>query len=94
MIDPQKFGVPGTDHAWGPAEISGNAIRDLAALCKYEMLPWDEWGHMTAAYEGTTGSDYDRRIDEVAAVCSAGDPSALTSLYAHEDLTVPASLLS
>ena len=94
LIDPQMFGVPGTDHAWGPAEISGNAVRDLAALCTYEMLPWDEWGRMTAAYAGTTGPDYDRLIDEVAAVCSADDPSALTGLYAHEDLTVPVRLLS
>lgn len=93
LVDPGMFGVPGTTHAWGPAEISGNAVRDLAALCKYEMLPWDEWGRMTAAYEGTTGPDYDRLIDEVAAVCAAGDPSAVTSLHAHEDLVVPADLL-
>jgi hypothetical protein len=89
LIDPHLFGVPGTDHAWGPAEISGNAIRDLAALCKHEMLPWDEWGRMTAAYEGTTGPDYDRLIDEVAIATSTDDPSALARLYAHEDLAVP-----
>lgn len=93
VIDPQMFGVPGTDHAWGPAEISGNAVRDLAALCKHEMLPWDEWGRMTAAYQGTTGSDYDQLIDEVAAACSADDPLALARLYTHEDLTVPDRLI-
>ncbi len=89
LIDPQLFGVPGTDHAWGPAEISGNAVRDLAALCKHEMLPWDEWGRMTAAYEGSTDPDYDQLIDEVAVVCSTADPHALARLYAHEDLMVP-----
>ncbi|WRZ95412.1 transglutaminase-like domain-containing protein [Streptomyces sp. NBC_01007] len=93
VIDPRMFGVPGTDHAWGPAEISGNAVRDLAALCKHEMLPWDEWGRMTAAYEGTTGSGYDQLIDEVAAACSADDSSALARLYIHDDLTVPDRLI-
>jgi transglutaminase-like putative cysteine protease len=39
-VDPHMFGVPGTSHAWGPAEISGNAVRDLASLCKVEMLPF------------------------------------------------------
>jgi hypothetical protein len=34
LIAPQMFGVSRTDHAWEPAEISGNAVRDLAALCK------------------------------------------------------------
>lgn len=40
--DPDLFGVAGIDFAWGIGEIRGNAIRDLASLCKIEMLPWDE----------------------------------------------------
>ncbi|WP_030910220.1 transglutaminase-like domain-containing protein [Streptomyces sp. NRRL F-5126] len=94
LVDPHRFGVPGTDDAWGPAEISGNAVRDLAALCKHEMLPWDEWGRMTAAYDGATGPDYDRLIDDVAAACSADEPSALVRLFAHEDLAVPRLLIA
>lgn len=88
-IDPALFGVAGTDHAWGPHEISGNAVRDLAALCKQETLNWDEWGRMTAAYEGETGPDYDQLIDAVADTCAEDDPLALTRLFAHEDLAVP-----
>ncbi|MFE2531401.1 transglutaminase-like domain-containing protein [Streptomyces sp. NPDC059371] len=94
LIDPQRFGVFGTDHAWGPAEISGNAVRDLAALCKLEMLPWDEWGRMTEAYEGKTGPDYDRLIDKVAAACAAGDPATLTGMFANEELTVPQHMIN
>ncbi|MFF2845857.1 hypothetical protein ACFVT5_05950 [Streptomyces sp. NPDC058001] len=30
---PHLFGAAGTDHAWGPAEISGNIIRDQTASC-------------------------------------------------------------
>lgn len=89
LIDPDMFGVAGTDHAWGWAEISGNAVRDLAALCKQETLPWDEWGRMTAAYEGRTGPEYDQLIDKVAAVCAEDDPLALAVLFADEDLSVP-----
>ncbi|MFD4502074.1 transglutaminase-like domain-containing protein [Streptomyces sp. NPDC058457] len=94
LIDPQLFGVPGTDHAWGPAELSGNAVRDLAALGKLEMLPWDEWGRMTEAYEGRTGPDYDRLVDTVAEACLGEDPATLTALFADENLTVPHHMIS
>ena len=93
LIDAQTFGVAGTDHAWGPAEISGNAVRDLAALRDREMLPWDEWGRMTDAYEGKTGPDYDRLIDTLAETCAQGDAAAIAQLSLHEDLVVPERLL-
>ncbi|MGW0520777.1 transglutaminase domain-containing protein [Crossiella sp. NPDC003009] len=92
-IDASRFGVYGTEN-WGPAEISGNAVRDLAALNKVEMLPWDEWGRMTEAYAGTTGPDYDILLDELARVCATDDPSAVRALYAHEDLRVPEPISS
>lgn len=91
-IDATRFGVYGTEN-WGPAEISGNAVRDLAALNKVEMLPWDGWGRMTAAYQGVTGEDYDKLLDEVATVCAADDPAAVASLYGHDDLRVPGDLI-
>jgi hypothetical protein len=93
LIDPRTFGVAGTDHAWGPAEISGNAVRDLAALCRHEMLNWDEWGRMTEAYEGRTGPDYDELIDTLAETCSGDDPAALTHLFTDARLAVPQHLL-
>ncbi|HEY7431624.1 MAG TPA: transglutaminase-like domain-containing protein [Streptosporangiaceae bacterium] len=91
-IDAARFGVYGTGN-WGPAEIRGNAVKDLAALNKVEMLPWDEWGRMSAAYRGETGDDYDELLDELAAVCAADDPAAVASLYAHDDLRVPAEII-
>lgn len=90
-IDAARFGVYGTGN-WGPAEIRGNAIRDLAALNKVEMLPWDEWGRMDASYKGRTGADYDELLDTIADVCAADDSSAVADLYARDELRVPEEL--
>ena len=79
--DAMAFGVAGTEH-WGPGEIRGNAIRDLAALQKIEVLPWDEWGEMTASYEGATGAAFDEAIDHLATACAIDDRAALAAAYA------------
>jgi hypothetical protein len=75
----EQFGVIGTDN-WGEHEASANALRDLAALNKIEVLPWSEWGQMEDAYEGRTGPDYDALMDRVAEVCAADDPAAIVEL--------------
>ncbi len=90
-IDASTFGVPGTEN-WGWAEIAGNAVRDLAAICGVEMLPWDEWGRMTDAYDGRTGPGYDRLLDRLAEVVCEDDPAAVGALFRHPDLRVPAAL--
>ncbi len=91
-IDAATFGVHGTEN-FGPAEIRGNAIRDLAALSKVETLPWDEWGRMGDSYRGLTGPDYDELIDEVAAVCLEAAPAAVASLCGRDELRVPPELI-
>ena len=91
-IDATHFGVPGTQN-WGPSEIRGNAVRDLACLNDVEMLPWDEWGLMTDAYDGKTGEDYDLLLDRLAAVCATDDPAAVGELYAHPHLRVPVEMI-
>jgi hypothetical protein len=91
-IDAARFGVPGTEN-WGPSEIRGNAVRDLACLNNVEMLPWDEWALMTDAYDGRTGEDYDLLLDRLASVCSSGDPAAVAELYQHPHLRVPADMI-
>jgi hypothetical protein len=91
-IDATTFGVYGTDN-WGAAEIRGNAVKDLAAINKVEMLPWDEWGRMTDAYKGETGRDYDELLDEVATVCAGDDFRAVAALYEHVDLQVPPDMI-
>ena len=91
-IDAARYGVYGTGN-WGPAEIRGNAIKDLAALNKVEMLPWDEWGRMDASYKGQTGADYDDLLDMIADVCASDDPSTVAALYARGELRVPPELI-
>jgi len=71
--------------------VRGNAIRDLAALNKVEMLPWDEWGRMRLSYEGETGPELDTLIDEVADACASDDRSLIEHMYLAEDLSVPRS---
>lgn len=92
-IDASQFGVCGSEN-WGPAEIRGNAVKDLAALNKVEMLPWDEWGRMTEAYNGETGVEYDDLLDSLAAACAADDHEAMSALYARDEFRVPADFLS
>lgn len=91
-IDAAQFGVYGSENR-GPAEIRGNAVKDLAAVNKVETLPWDEWGRMAASYQGKTGPDYDVLIDTIAAVCITDDHGAIADLYASQDFAVPAELL-
>lgn len=92
-IDAGTFGVYGTDN-WGPAEIRGNLVRDLAALNKVELLPWDEWGRMGAAYRAETGPDYDELLDTVAEVCAGDDPASVARLYEHDGLRAPLELFT
>jgi transglutaminase superfamily protein len=86
-IDAATFGVWGTEN-FGPGEIRGNAIRDLASLNKIETLPWDEWGRMAESYKGGTGADFDQLMDRIAV---ADDPEVLYNEVA--ELQVPEQLI-
>jgi len=92
-IDPDRFGVYGTEN-WGLGEIRGNLVRDLAALNKVEMLPWDDWGRMPAGYDDTAGPEYDELLDRCAQSCTEDDASEIAELGALPDLRVPDRLLS
>ena len=92
-IEPDRFGVYGTEN-WGVGEIRGNVVRDLAALNKVEMLPWDDWGEMPAGYDDTAGPHYDQLLDRCAQSCTEDDVSEIAQLGALGELRVPDSLLS
>ncbi len=93
QIDPDRFGVHGTEN-WGVGEIRGNLVKDLAALNKLEMLPWDEWGQMPAGYENTAGPAYDALLDRIAQACARDNADELAKVGTITELRVPQSLLA
>ncbi len=68
----------------------GNLLRDLAALNKRELLPWDCWGLMEK--QKLSDKDY-ALLDEVAQVIVRGDERIL-SIYQREGLRVPRKIKS
>ncbi len=64
--DPDIFGFEDARGWWF---IRNNVVRDFAALCKVELLPWDFWGLMV----GQDSDRPDELIDELAKMCAADD---------------------
>lgn len=89
-VDASTFGVCGSEN-FGPAEIRGNLVKDLAALHKVESLPWDEWGRMTDAYAHRTGAPYDDQLDEIARAIDRDDAEAMRRWFDHPEFH-PSSL--
>jgi len=77
---------------WGQWFIKANVGRDLAALNKVEMLPWDGWGRLM----GEGASDRDGAyVDEIAALTISGEHDAIRSRYQSDDgLRVPTRVVS
>jgi len=48
LDDPLRYGILDW---WGMPFIRGNLVRDLAALNKVELLPWDVWGVIEKPYD-------------------------------------------
>jgi hypothetical protein len=91
-LDPGRCNMGGDN--WGIGEVRGSVMFDLAALNQDEMLPWDTWGRMQAAYRGETDAAYDELLDSISSVTSGDDFAAIRELYEqNDDLRVPASLL-
>lgn len=78
--DPQMFGILDLRGLWF---VRGNVVRDLAALTKRELLPWDGWGMMATQADSDAGElalldrvaeltlDPDTRFDELIRVQNA-----------------------
>ena len=96
-IDPALCGVStvGITGAWF---VAGSVVRDLAALNKREMLPWDYWGIARDFRPRTPVSDAAlARIDALAALIAEPNPDGKTlrETYEREDaLTVPPIVMS
>jgi len=93
--DAAKFGIAFANLR-GPWFIAGNLIRDVAALNKMEMLPWDVWGAMPQPDEPLQ-HDQLAFFDRLASLTHAPDSSFAEwrTLYADDDrLRVPATVFN
>jgi len=91
--DPARFGLSFLNEG-GYWWIAGNLLRDVAALNRMEMLPWDAWGAMPAPEEAIDGERL-ALFDRLAELTR--DPDAafadLTAAYRADDrLRVPATV--
>ena len=68
QVDPQRFGIADLRGLWF---VRGNLVRDLAALAKRELLPWDGWGIMATREDGDAAEM--ALLDYVAELTQAGD---------------------
>jgi hypothetical protein len=83
--DPDTFGI---FEFWGLWFVQANVVRELAALNKMELLPWDVWGAMTLQEEPAAAAA--SLTDTVASVIAGGDVGAIWTVYEDsDDLRVP-----
>ena len=88
--DPDTFGIL---EFWGAWFVRNNVVRDLAALNKVELLPWDGWGLMSDSDD--VDESIERLTDDAANATVDGDWSEVRRIYESNDLLrVPATVTS
>jgi len=93
--DPAAFGLSPINLK-GLWFIAGNILRDLAALNRMELLPWDVWG-MMPRNDAELGPEKMALLDKLAALTTAGDEAfpELRRLYeSDERLRVPTTVFN
>ena len=84
-MDPTTCGVRSVGIA-GVWFVAGSVVRDLAALNKREMLPWDYWGISRNMRPGIPVNAADAaRIDTLAALIADPEPDWRTLREAYDD---------
>ena len=93
QADPDSFGI---FDMHGPWFIRGDFVRDVAALNKMELLPWDSWGLADKSDQELTPDDL-AALDEMAALTSGDVPDfeRVHQLYENDARWhVPATITS
>jgi hypothetical protein len=77
QADPDAFGIHDMHGLWF---VRGNLVRDVAALNKVELLPWDSWGlvYIEGGDEALSAADW-AALDEMAAL-SGGDAADFATI--------------
>ena len=85
QADPATFGIHDMSGLWF---VRGNLVRDVAALNKMDLLPWDSWGlvYVEGGDEALPSSDL-AALDEMAALSGgdAADFDRIRGLYESSD---------
>lgn len=90
-VDPHRFGIFNLHGLWF---VRGNLIRDVAALNKIELLPWDCWGLCEGLDEHISRGDL-AFLDQVAAQVVTDDGATVRALYNTDGrLRVPPEITS
>jgi hypothetical protein len=86
-----RFGLSHVAGLSGMWFIAGNVVRDLAALNRMELLPWDVWGLMQMGDQGLLEGEKGALLDRAAALTleSEGAFPELRAIYADDRLRVP-----
>jgi hypothetical protein len=83
QADPDKFGI---FDLHGPWLVRGDLARDVAALNKVEMLPWDSWGIFDKpdSYQSAADCTF---LDQAAELTSGDVPEfdKVRQLYEEEE---------
>lgn len=92
--DPDRFGVPSIN-IQGFWFIRGSLMRDLAALNRVEMLPWDYWGLADRTPIDALPSEELPMLDGLAGVLEASDDLVqLQAACGRPEFTMPATIKS
>ena len=87
----ERFGIL---DMWGLWFVRANVLRDLAALRKVELLPWDDWGVMQPPFEGAEFEATFAQVDRAAAATLAASFATSRDVYERPELRVPRKILS
>lgn len=91
--DPDSFGIFDMHGLWF---VRGDFVRDVAALNKVELLPWDSWGLAEGGDEMLTADDY-ALLDRLAELTCGDVPDDVPVCRLYEGdarLRVPATISS
>lgn len=90
--DPDQFGIFEMHGLWF---VRGNLVRDIAALNKMELLPWDGWGLINREDKNISRDELVMLDDVASATFDEIDFFAVHNAYkSREGLTVPPVITS
>ncbi|HLK88027.1 MAG TPA: transglutaminase domain-containing protein [Candidatus Binataceae bacterium] len=91
----ELFGLSFVPNLRGMWFIAGNVVRDVAALNRRELLPWDVWGMMPGERDRLSGDD-EALLDRAAALTASDDRAfaQVRAIYQDERLCVPATVFN